>query len=156
MRTLNPHRSHCCNSGSAPNTLSTKSAPSPSLRWFSVDTHQHRNTSECQSGDGFKHSEINWFPVLFFLKDFNLIISALNDSPALLFPTIPLLTQRTCSETTTRRETWSPEPTCTQLRSRTILWPTPTATCWLTSRAFSRCWSASISPQWQVGFLCCT
>lgn len=65
-----------------------------------------------------------------------------------------LLTQRTCLGTTMRRGTWLPKVTWIRWKNRTTLWPTQTATCWRTSPASLRCWSASTSPLWRVsGFI---
>lgn len=66
---------------------------------------------------------------------------------------ILLLIQRTCLGHTMRRGTWLPKMTWLRWKSRTTLWPTQTATCWRTSPASLRCWSASTSPLWQVSGL---
>lgn len=71
-------------------------------------------------------------------------------SPSSHFLLLLLLTQRTCLGRTMRRGTWLPKVTWLRRKNRTTLWPTQTATCWRTSPASLRCWSASTSPLWRV------
>lgn len=58
--------------------------------------------------------------------------------------------QRICSGPTMRRETSFPGGTWSLWKTRTTLWPTLIAMCWLTSPASLPCWLASISRLWQV------